>query len=158
MGRRLLKKSKNNRDIDPGERLGRCLGEILEARLGLMYFFADKSLTSRDIEMLHKMRVSARRLQSFLKIFEELYPRKRFKACYGTLRRLLRESGRVRELDILIAALSDYRSSHPAPSGIVFDVLIARRIHEQQAARKVLSRSLRELNRETFRSQLMSFA
>ena len=73
--------------FDPRKNLVECLLIIFNARIARLYSYKDRVFKDEDIEALHDMRVSARRLQAVFKIFKQLFPKKSYKENYkkGTI-------------------------------------------------------------------------
>ena len=118
---------------------------------------AAKAAASSDPEILHRLRVSARRLQAYLRVFQACFPDKKFRVYVRALRRLLRASGRVREYDILISMLEQYRESRPISERLIFELLIARKSRERREARKELEHTLATINQKKFGSNFLEF-
>ena len=144
-------------DSDPDESLGIFLRQLLRARVRRMLSCAGKAAASSDAEVLHRLRVSARRLQAYLRIFQACFPGKKFRAYTRALRKLLRASGRVREYDLLIWMLDQYKASCPISERLIFELLIARKSRERREARKELEHILATLNRKKFGLDLLEF-
>lgn len=119
---------------DPMAEAGR---KILALQTGRMKRHESGSRTGEDIESVHQMRVAIRRMRSLFKLIGKHYrPRTVTKYSRG-LRRIARALGRVRDLDVLILDLENYRESLPESDAIAFDELIdsldfRRRAHRER--------------------------
>ena len=119
---------------DPMAEAGR---KILALQTGRMKRRESGSRTGEDIESVHQMRVAIRRMRSLLKLIGKHYrPRTVTKYSRG-LRRIARALGRVRDLDVLILDLENYRESLPESDAIALDDLIGsldsrRRAHRER--------------------------
>ena len=130
------------------------LRSVLRVRLKRLYAAMDEAVRIDDAETLHRMRVALRRLQAFLKIFKDCFPRKKSESYSKVLKELLQLSGNVREYDVFLAVVEEYRKPLTGTGGLVLDALIARKIRERRHAYKLLNRSLRELQSANFRAGL----
>lgn len=112
------------------ERLGRVTREI------------DGVREARDIEFVHRMRVSSRRLRTALRLFEPCFPAKPFRRWQREMRAITRALGRARDLDVQIAAVADFveplRDARLRPG--VRRLLLRLTQKRERAQRKVLSR------------------
>ena len=144
-------------DFDPDESLRVFLRNLLRARVRRMLSCAGKAEAGNDAEAVHRLRVSARRVQAYLRVFQACFPRKQFRVYSRALRKLLKTSGRVREYDILISMLEQYRESRPIPKRLIFELLIARKSRERREARQALEHTLATINRKKFRSNFLEF-
>src|SRR5712671_1493462 len=95
----------------PNASLGTNLNRIFRLRLRQMLSYKPGTLKGKDVEAIHQMRVSARRLQAMLKIFHEHFPAPEFKSHYAVIRQVIRILGRGRELDIILLIVRDYEHS-----------------------------------------------
>ncbi|MBF0122725.1 MAG: CHAD domain-containing protein [Candidatus Omnitrophica bacterium] len=66
---------------------------------------------NKDIEPLHQMRVSLRRLKGGLSDFKDVLPAREYELAIGNIQRLLRSLGQARDIDTKIAFLNDLLSS-----------------------------------------------
>src|SRR5258706_7345039 len=95
--------------LNPDQLLNICLRKILRTRFGEMVSYEEGTLIGEDIEFLHSMRVSSRRLQAVMKIFRAASPKKKFRHEYEQIRVLIRALGEVRDLDVFINKLEKFR-------------------------------------------------
>ncbi|MHA1443667.1 MAG: CHAD domain-containing protein [Candidatus Hodarchaeales archaeon] len=89
---------------------------MFEAGIEVFRFHYDRMIKSEigtilgeDIEFLHDMRVATRRMRIALDIFGKYYERKSIKRYNKKFRRTGKILGRVRDLDVLISLLNQYR-------------------------------------------------
>jgi CHAD domain-containing protein len=144
--------------IKPESRLDIALGQILRKRSATSFTLAFELLKKKDAESVHQMRVSFRRLNTLMKVFRELYPGKELKAHLQILRDILDRSGAVRENDIVLAVLEQYRSTLVQHEQKVIDLLIARKRHERVKNWNGLARTLSLLQDGAIRSEFEKFA
>ncbi len=77
-----------------------------------------------DIEFLHDMRVSTRRMRAAFRIFEPFYSAKAVKRFNKGLRRTGRALGVVRDLDVLIEKAEAYEAGLPPDDGLTVQPLL----------------------------------
>src|SRR5208283_81749 len=61
-----------------------------------------------DIEFIHKLRVTSRRMRAALSLFEECFPRKFSKKWTNAIRNVTRSSGAARDADVQLVFLENY--------------------------------------------------
>ncbi len=136
-------------DLDPDEPLKRAVPKLARARLQETFSYQSQLLKTYDAEAVHDMRVSARRLQTVLRTFHEVLPRKRVKPYERRVEELVRLLGDVRELDVALAILTlPMSASQTRLSGVA--ILAARLEYHRNVARKHLTRFLTRMDRERF--------
>ncbi len=77
-----------------------------------------------DIEFLHDMRVSTRRMRAAFRIFEPFYEAKAVKRFNKGLRRTGQTLGVVRDLDVLIEKAEAYEAGLPPDGGLTIQTLL----------------------------------
>lgn len=100
---------------------------------------------NKDIEHLHRMRVSLRRLKSTLSDFKDLLPVRDYESAAWNIKRLLRSLGQARDIDTKIAFLNDLVScpaavKHKAGILEIIDELQEDRAEIQPRIQKNLAR------------------
>jgi CHAD domain-containing protein len=144
-------------DLDPSQSLKVCLCRIAETRLQEIFSYEDETIEGEDMEALHDMRVSARRLRAVLRIFRECFPKKKFKKQDEQLQALVRCLGSVREQDVFIELLLKYREALGSQEGQIIDLLIAREHTSRLTERRQMMRELRQLRRTGFSESFSQF-
>jgi CHAD domain-containing protein len=66
----------------------------------------DEAINPKDIEPIHRLRVSSRRLRTGIKHFRDCLPEKKTRAFEDEIRRLAHTLGKARDLDIQIETLN----------------------------------------------------
>ena len=82
-----------------------------ETLLRLLPVFEDQIegvMKSDDIEYVHKMRVTSRRLRAALPLFRFCFPGKEFKQWASQLKKITRLLANARDLDVQIAFIEQY--------------------------------------------------
>ena len=83
------------------------------------------SMTSDDQEFVHQYRVSLRRLNTLLKVFETALPRRMHGAWTDTLKTLAQCTGDARDLDVMRRNILEPIAADPQASAMVAPVLAA---------------------------------
>ncbi len=78
--------------------------KLLEGFEGLI----DGVIENADIEYVHKMRVTSRRLRAAMPIFEKCFPDKKFKALRKEIKKVTRLLSQARDLDVQIVFIEQY--------------------------------------------------
>jgi len=63
---------------------------------------------SEDIEYVHKMRVTSRRIRAAMPLFSECFPSKRYKKWLNEIKKVTQFLGAARDLDVQIAVINGY--------------------------------------------------
>jgi CHAD domain-containing protein len=97
-----------------------------------------------DIEYLHKMRVTSRRIRAAMPLFKRCYQKKQFKKWLNEIKKVTKFLGDARDLDVQIFFLRDYMKGKPqltSDSGIklLLDSLVSRRAKIQTTVVNELS-------------------
>jgi CHAD domain-containing protein len=122
-----------------------------------MYSYEKGTIEGEDIEFLHDMRVSSRRVQAALKIFRGVFPQKKFKQEYVKLRTLIRSLGIVRHYDVFIDMLEKYRDKLAETDKKAVELLIIRQRNSREAKRKELISYMKYLERIGFKESFEKF-
>jgi CHAD domain-containing protein len=148
--------------VAPDQALGsELIGEA--ARRQLRRFF-DKLLAredavrgDEDIEDVHQMRVATRRLRASLQVVEALYDPKQIRAYRRGLRQVGQSLGMVRDGDVFLEHVRDYRDSLPADAQAQLQPLLAAVTAERDQARKRLLADLRDKRYRKFKRRFARF-
>jgi CHAD domain-containing protein len=95
-----------------------------------------------DPEELHSMRVATRRMRAAWRVFGDGFRQDGTKRFRNRLRDVARKLGAVRDIDVLILALEEYRAALPEGERKALEPLLADWRAERDAARDVLVREL----------------
>jgi CHAD domain-containing protein len=144
-------------DLDPGENLKVCLRKIAQTRFQETFSYEQGAIDGEDIEALHDMRVSARRLRAVLRIFRECFPKKKFRKQDEKLQTLIRSLGAVREQDVFIEMLVNYRKTLRPQEGKVVDLMLAREQTSWSVPRRLMLRNLRLLRHPNYADSFNQF-
>jgi CHAD domain-containing protein len=89
------------RDVDFRDAAGR----IILTRWREMMSYRDGTLDGSDIEQLHAMRVSSRRLRAAMDAFAEAFPARSFRIRLAVVKEITDTLGAARDLDVAIEGL-----------------------------------------------------
>lgn len=145
-------------DLNPDESLKQCLHKVALTRFQETFSYESGTIKGEDIEALHDMRVAARRLRAVLRIFKDCFSRKKFKKHDAWLQSLIRSLGEVREHDVFLALLAEYKKNLDAGDRKVLDLLIAREATARALHRKILMRELKLLRKSKCADSFAAFA
>jgi CHAD domain-containing protein len=98
--------------------------------------------TGNDIEDIHKMRVATRRQRAAWRVFGESYRKGRTRAYRSGLRDVARRLGAVRDLDVLLEGIDDYRAGLSVTEQRALEPLIASLRRHRDDAHTLLLRDL----------------
>ena len=141
------------KDLDSDEKLNVCLKKILRTRFREAASYVPAAMKGEDIEDLHDVRVSIRRLESVLKIFESSFPEKLYAKEIKTIRDFLRSMGKVRELDVFLQTLNDYSARIAESERAPIDRIIQNYAPAYTKRRTKLEKTLAELSSKSFNSR-----
>src|SRR4051812_48909786 len=92
-------------EIDPPQPHRPPPPRIVRVRADELIGQADGVLDTSDIERVHDMRVTSRRLRAALEIFEPCFPRRPYRAVLADVKRLADALGARRDPDVHIAGM-----------------------------------------------------
>jgi len=85
---------------------------VLRQKLDHVLSNIDNYLRSHDVEDLHQLRISIRRLRYPLEIFINFFPKKLFWNFYNKINKLQDSTGHGRDLDVMIMRLSKFQDEY----------------------------------------------
>jgi CHAD domain-containing protein len=144
-------------DLNPDENLKQCLHKIALTRFQETFSYESGTIKGEDVEALHDMRVAARRLRAVLRIFKDCYSRKKFKKHDARLQSLIRSLGLVREHDVFLASLDEYKKNLGGADRKVIDLLIARETTARIFHRRLVMRELKFLRTSKYADSFAAF-
>jgi CHAD domain-containing protein len=92
--------------LDGHARFREAAGRVVLTRWREMMSYRDGTLLGEDIEELHAMRVSSRRLRAAMDAFEGAFPRKSFRPLVRQVKEITDVLGDARDLDVAIERLT----------------------------------------------------
>jgi CHAD domain-containing protein len=128
--------------LRPGTRFRVAAGRVILTRWREMMSYADGTRAGEDIEFLHDMRVSSRRLRSAMDAFAAAFPKRSFGRHLAQVKEITDTLGAARDLDVAVAGLEalldemepdqrvgiealagEYRTRRTAESGVIASLL-----------------------------------
>jgi CHAD domain-containing protein len=134
-----LAKAREIPDLDPGDPYGAVANRVVKVRAAEIVDHADGVLDLTDIERLHAMRVSTRRLRAALEIFEPCFPEEDHTAALAEVKALADALGERRDRDVSIEMLVRFAEGLAAPDRRGIAGLIARIRGEQESVNDELA-------------------
>ncbi len=111
-------------------------GRVILTRWTEMMSYREGTLLGEDIEELHAMRVSSRRLRSAMDAFAAVFPERSFRRRLKLVKSITDTLGAARDLDVAIAGLTGLLGEVDADERPGLEGLIAR-YRERRAAEAV---------------------
>jgi CHAD domain-containing protein len=108
--------------------------KIVSVRASELTEHAQGVLDTGDIERVHDMRVTTRRLRAALEIFEPCFPAGPYRQALDDVKRLADALGERRDRDVAIASLHAFNDQMPGPDRKGVASLIDRYRVEQEEA------------------------
>lgn len=133
------------------------LKKILNTRFREMISYETGAIEGSDIEGLHSMRVSSRRVQAVMKVFRYSFPSRRFKKQYEIIRGIKDYLGVVRHYDVFIDELVKFRNELLSKEQKAINLLISRQKNLREQSRKEMIRFLNTINREKYKQDFINF-
>jgi CHAD domain-containing protein len=143
--------------LAPDVPLGRCARLVVDTRFREMMSYRDGTHVGEEIEHLHSMRVSSRRLRSAMKNFRDCFDPVPFAIHEERIREIADTLGAVRDLDVRIAWFEDYLAGAAPIEREGVRLLIAHARAERDAARGPLVALLERLEGERYDAEFLSF-
>jgi len=142
-------KASKIRDIDRKTDYKYAIGRLIETRFDEMMIHLDGTLSGKDPEDLHDMRVASRRLRAAMDVATTCFP-PRFRYFHKTIKELTDVLGGVRDYDVLRIALIEYRDSRPANERPAINAMLQTCRAEREVNRERLVQFFERLERERF--------
>ena len=132
-------------------------GRIILTRWREMMSYRDGKPAGEDIEELHAMRVSSRRLRAAMDAFEGAFPSKSFRPLLRQVKQITDVLGDARDLDVtverLLGVLPELREDErPGIEG-----LIARYREDRAAETPLIEAMMRRIDDERFEERLVAY-
>ena len=128
--------------------------ETLAVRAPEMLTYVEGTVRGEDIEELHSLRVSCRRLRAALEVYAACFPRKRHRRLLRLVKETADAASEARDLDVQIEFLERYMASAPAADHPGVQSLVQRLRAERRAADQHLVPALERLDTEDFLGQV----
>ncbi len=143
--------------ISPDETLEVCARRIIGDYFRKMMSYKEGAKDGTDIEFVHDMRVTSRRLRAAMDNFADCFREKPFKKHYKKIKAITRTMGAVRDLDVLIARFQREVDTLSEVEQTDIHGLIAHLRHEREEARKPMLTLFTELEATDFETEFLAF-
>jgi CHAD domain-containing protein len=147
-------KAKPIPDLTPEQPYAEAAIRIVSVRAAELAEHADGVLDTGDIERVHDMRVTTRRLRAALEIFEPCFPAAPYRRALAEVKRLADALGERRDRDVAIAALHNFTDQMAAPDRRGVNSLIERFRDEQEEANRELAPLVQDESLRALRQSL----
>lgn len=121
-------------DLTADHTYAEAAARIVSVRASELTEHAQGVLDTGDIERVHDMRVTTRRLRAALEIFEPCFPAGPYRRALDDVKRLADALGERRDRDVAIASLHAFNDQMPGPDRRGVASLIDRYCVEQEEA------------------------
>lgn len=143
--------------LAPDVPLARCARLIVDTRFREMMSYREGTVLGAEIEELHSMRVSSRRLRSAMRNFRDCFDRESFREHAERIKELADRLGDVRDLDVRIAFFEEYLATAPPQAHAGVRLLIEHARVEREAARGPMVELLEKLEAEHYTQSFLDF-
>ena len=132
-------------------------GRVILTRWTEMMSYREGTLLGEDIEELHAMRVSSRRLRAAMDAFEGAFPGKSFRGYLRQVKEITDVLGDARDLDVAIARLSGLLSGMRRDERPGIEGLIARYRHERSGEDPRIAALFERIDESRFERHLVDY-
>ena len=143
--------------VSPDETLESCARQIIVRYFQQMMSYKEGAKEGIDIEFVHDMRVTSRRLRAAMDNFADCFREKPFKKHYKKIKAITRTLGAVRDLDVLIAHFHKELDTLSELEQVDIRRLIEHLQHERGAARKPMLTLFTRLEAADFETEFLEF-
>src|SRR4051794_25073657 len=135
-------------------RFREAAGRVILTRWAEMMSYRDGTLLGEDIEELHSMRVSSRRLRAAMDAFEGAFPAKSFRPLLRQVKEITDVLGDARDLDVAIERLGGALADTPADERPGIEGLVARYRADRAAETPQIEALFGRLDDDRFEARL----
>ena len=143
--------------ISPENTLEACARQVIVSYFREMMSYKEGAEDGTDIEFVHEMRVTSRRLRAAMDNFADCFPEKPFKKYYKKIKAITRTMGAVRDLDVLIARFQRELVTLTEAEQVDIQGLIEHLQQEREDARKPMLMLFAELETTGFETKFLEF-
>ena len=144
-------------NISPDGTLEVCARQIIVNYFHQMMSYKEGAKDGSDIEFVHDMRVTSRRLRAAMDNFADCFPEKSFKKLYKKIKLITQTMGAVRDLDVLIGRFEKELGTLPESEQSDIRKLIAHLQQEREEARKPMLTLFAKLEETGFEKKFLTF-
>jgi len=145
------------KNASPDETLRVCARQIIVNYFRQMMSYKEGTKEGSDIEFVHEMRVTSRRLRTAMDNFGACFPEKAFNKHYKKVKSITRTLGAVRDLDVLIARFEKELSTLPETEQSDIRGIIENLQQKHKAARKPMLTLFMKLEETGFETEFLEF-
>jgi CHAD domain-containing protein len=138
-------------------RFREAAGRVVLTRWREMMSYRDGTLLGEDIEELHAMRVSSRRLRAAMDAFEGAFPRTSFRPLVRQVKEITDVLGDARDLDVAIERLTGLRAEMREDERPGVEGLVARYREERAAEDPRLAALFDRIEDEGFEERFVAY-
>ena len=143
--------------LGPDVPLARCAKLIVDTRFREMMSYREGTRLGEEIEYLHSMRVSSRRLRSAMRNFRPCFEPAGFKLHIERIREIADTLGSVRDLDVRLEWLERMLATARRDERAGMRLLISRARMARERARGPMLDLLERLDRERYATEFLDF-
>ncbi len=143
--------------ISPDETLETCARQIIVNYFHEMMSYKEGAKAGIDIEFVHEMRVTSRRLRAAMDNFADCFPKKPFKKHYKKIKAITRTMGAVRDLDVLIVRFQNELTNLTEVEQTDIRGLVEHLQRKHKAARQPMLALFEELEETGFETEFLEF-
>lgn len=136
--------------LEPNPRFSDAAGRIILTRWREMMSYRDGTVRGDDIEDLHAMRVSSRRLRAAMDAFAATFPEKSFRRNLRQVKRITDALGHARDLDVAVDSLRRLLPDLTAAEQVGVAALIDEYRERRNGERRRIRRLFRDLDDSGF--------
>ncbi len=144
-------------EISPDKTLEVCARQIIVSYFHHMMSYKEGAKDGSDIEFVHEMRVTSRRLRAAMDNFADCFPEKSFKKHYKKIKLITQTMGAVRDLDVLIVRFEKELGTLPEVEQVDIRKLIEHLQQERENARKPMLMLFDKLEETGFKRKFLTF-
>ena len=144
-------------NISPDSTLEACARQVIVSYFREMMSYKEGAKDGTDIEFVHDMRVTSRRLRAAMDNFADCFPEKPFKKYYKKIKAITRTMGAVRDLDVLIARFQKELGTLTAVEQVDIRGLIEHLQQEREDAQKPMLTLFAKLEETDFETKFLEF-
>ena len=143
--------------ISPDETLEVCARQIIVNYFHEMLSYKAGAKEGADIEFVHDMRVTSRRLRAAMDNFADCFPKKAFKKHYKQIKAITQTMGVVRDLDVLIVRFENELVDLTEVEQVDIRGLIEHLQRKRKDAREPMLALFKELEATGFETEFLEF-
>lgn len=145
------------KDVSRDESLEFCARQIIVGYFCKMMSYKEGAEDGTDIEFVHEMRVTSRRLRAAMDNFADCFPEKGFKKHYKKIKTITQTMGVVRDLDVLIARFQRELDTLSEVEQLDIQGLIGHLQRDREEARKPMLTLFAKLEETDFEKKFLKY-